>query len=289
MEGGGRDRDVCGAPRLVIVALLSTEAPRPKASLNNVRLASGLRLHYASQGPETGPAIVLLHGYADSWFSWSRVLPLLRSELRVVAPDMRGHGDSERPVAGYDVAEFAGDVIGLLDALAIDRAVVVGHSFGSFVARKVLERAPDRVSRLVLTGAGPSGRNPVVLELLAAVNQLTDPVDEGFVRSFQTDMINVPIPADFLETVIAISRRMPSRVWQSALQGLVDCEIRLGRPHLRTLVVGGRLDVVFSASEQATAARQFPNGELHLIDGVGHTLHWEQPDTFVSALTRFGV
>ena len=272
-----------------MVAFLSTEAPRPKASLNDVQLASGLRLHYASQGPETGPAIVFLHGYSDSWFSWSRVLPLLRPELRVVAPDMRGHGDSERPAAGYDVADFAGDVIGLLDALAIDRAVVVGHSFGSFVARKVLERAPDRVSRLVLTGAGPSGRNPVLLELLAAVNQLTDPVDERFVRSFQTDMINVPLPADFLETVIAISRRMPSRVWQSAMQGLVDCEIRLGRPQLRTLVVGGRLDVVFSASEQATVARQFPNGELHLIDGVGHTLHWEQPDTFVSALTRFGV
>jgi pimeloyl-ACP methyl ester carboxylesterase len=274
---------------MVMVSFITSATPAPKLSLHNVPLASGVRLHYAAQGPAAGPAVVLLHGYSDSWFSWSRVLPLMRGDLRVVAPDMRGHGDSERPADGYDVADFAGDVIGLLDALAIDRAVVVGHSFGSFVARKVLERAPERVSRLVLTGAGPSGRNSVLLELLAAVNQLTDPVDEGFVRSFQTEMINVPIPADFLETVIATSRRMPSRVWKSALQGLVDCEISLGRPQLRTLVVGGRLDVVFSASEQATVARLFPNGELHLIDGVGHTLHWEQPETFVSALTRFGV
>ena len=58
---------------------------------------------------------------------------------------------------------------------------------------------------------------------------------------------------------------------------------------MRTLVLGGRQDAVFSATEQMVLARQFPRGELHLIDGVGHTLHWEQPATFVSALLRFGV
>ena len=272
-----------------MVSLITSAPPAPRRSLDNVHLPGGIRLHYATQGPPAGPAVVLLHGYSDSWFSWSRVLPLLRPDLRVVAPDLRGHGDSDRPADGYEIADFAGDVIGLLDALNIPMAVVVGHSMGSFVARKVLELAPQRVSRLILTGAGASAQLPVMAELMMAVSALTDPVDEAFVRGFQTDMINVPVPADFLETVIAVSRRMPARIWKAAIKGLVQSDIRLVRPAQRTLVVGGRLDAVFSAGEQTKLAREFPNGELHLIDGVGHTLHWEQPDTFVSALTRFGV
>jgi pimeloyl-ACP methyl ester carboxylesterase len=272
-----------------MVSLITSAPPAPKLSLHDVQLANGIRLHYAAQGPQAGPAVVFLHGYADSWFSWSRVLPLLRPELRVIAVDQRGHGDSGRPAEGYAMADFAGDVIGLFDALEIPKAVVVGHSFGSFVAKKVLEMVPERVARLVLTGTGPSSRNAVLQELRSSVNALTEPVDEAFVRAFQTDMVNVPVPVEFLETVIAISRRMPAWIWQAAIKGLLEADIALDRPQVRTLVVGGRLDVVFSLVEQATVARQFPNGELHLIDGVGHTLHWEQPETFVSALTRFGV
>lgn len=272
-----------------MVSFITNSTPASKLSLGDARLANGMTIHYATQGPKAGPAAVFLHGYSDSWYSWSRVLPLLRPDLRVVAIDQRGHGDSDRPADGYGMADFGGDVIGLFDALEIPKAIVVGHSFGSFVARKVVELAPDRVARLVLTGAGPSGRNPALEELVLAVSDLTDPVDEAFVRGFQTDMINVPVPADFLETVIAVSRRMPARVWKAALKGLVESEITLDRPRLRALVVGGRLDAVFSVAEQTQVARQFPNGELHLIDGVGHTLHWEQPETFASALTRFGV
>ena len=61
----------------------------------------------------------MIHGYSDSWFSFSRVLPLLPPELRVIAPDMRGHGDSERPPSGYRIADMADDVIRLMDALNV--------------------------------------------------------------------------------------------------------------------------------------------------------------------------
>ena len=81
---------------------------------------------------------------------------------------------------------------------------------------------------------------------------------------------------------------MPARIWKAVMQGLLESEINLSRPEVRTLVLGGRQDAVFSAAEQMVLARQFPRGELHLIDGVGHTLHWEQPATFVKALIRFG-
>jgi non-heme chloroperoxidase len=272
-----------------MVSFTTVERPAPALSLDLVRLSNGVTLHYAAQGPRTGPAVIMIHGYSDSWFSFSRVLPLLPPELRVIAPDMRGHGDSERPSSGYRIADMADDVIRLLDALDVPKAVLIGHSMGSFVARAAFELAPSRVSRLVLIGGALTADNDGMWKLLGAVQQLTDPVDEAFVREFQMSTIATPVPEPFLEAVIANSRRMPARIWTAVIQGLIEFEPLVVRPEIRTLVLGGREDAVFSRTEQIALARQFPLGELHLIDGVGHTLHWEQPAIFVSALKRFGV
>ena len=273
-----------------MVSFTTIEKPAPATSLDIVRLSNGITLHYATQGPRTGPAVILIHGYSDSWFSFSRILPLLGSQLRVIAPDMRGHGDSERPLGGgYRIADMADDVIRLMDALNVPMAVVIGHSMGSFVARRVFELAPARVSRLVLIGGALRCDNDGVRDLQRVVNALTDPVDETFVREFQLSTIAAPVPPPFLEAVIANSRRMPARIWKAVIQGLIEFEPTVLRPEVRTLVLGGRQDAVFSNTEQMVLARQFPRGELHLMDGVGHTLHWEQPQTFVNALTRFGV
>ena len=272
-----------------MVSFTPVEAPALATSLDSVRLSSGITLLYASQGPRTGPAVILIHGYSDSWFSFSRVLPLLSPELRVIAPDLRGHGDSERPPTGYRIADMAHDVVRLMDALNVPKAVLIGHSMGSFVARKVVELAAARVSRLVLIGGALRANNDVVRDLQRAVNELTDPVDETFVRDFQTSTIATPVPTPFLEAVIANSRRMPARIWKAALQGLMEFEPAGGRPDIRTLVLGGREDAVFSRTEQIVLARQYPRGELQLMDGVGHSLHWEQPAMFVNALARFGV
>lgn len=267
----------------------TTDAPPAAATLHYARLSNGITLHFAAQGPTTGPAVVMLHGFTDSWFSFSRVLPLLPGDMRVVAPDMRGHGASERPPHGYRLADLADDVLQLMDALQIPKAVLVGHCMGSFVARKVYELAPGRVSRLVLVGAGPETVTPVMTGLMHMINGLTDPVDEAFVREFQMSCVHAPVPEPFMEAVIANSRRVPARIWKDVIQGLIEGEINLSRPDVRTLVLGGRQDAVFSEMEQMVLARRFPRGELHLVDGVGHTLHWEQPATFVSALIRFGV
>ena len=272
-----------------MVSFMPAENRAPALSFDVVRLSNGVTLHYASQGPRTGPAVIMIHGYSDSWFSFSRVLPLLSPELRVIAPDMRGHGDSERPPSDYRVADMADDVIRLMEALNVPKAVLIGHSMGSFVARAAFELAPSRIARLVLIGGAPTADNDGVSQMQGVVNALTDPVDEAFVREFQLSTIAAPVPEPFLEAVIANSRRMPARVWKAVLRGLIEFEPMVPRPEVRTLVLGGREDAVFSSTEQMALARQFPLGELHLIDGVGHTLHWEQPEIFVSALKRFGV
>ena len=259
----------------------------PLLSFADVTLANGVRIHYAQQGPQTGPAIILLHGYSDSSFSFSRVMPLLPPELRVIAPDLRGHGHSSRPANGYRIGDFAADVIRMMDSLSIPRAVIVGHSMGSFVAQAIAERAPERISSLVLLGSARVADTPVLRELRTEVNSLTDPVDFGFVRAFQYSTIAAPVPGEFMESAIRNSRRMPAHVWRKALQGLIEYRPTAPRPDVRTFVLGGRLDAVFSADEQTALAREFQNVELLIIDGIGHTLHWERPQRFVDELLRF--
>jgi non-heme chloroperoxidase len=291
-----------------MVTFATTSLATPITHFDDVRLPNGVRLHYAHQGPRTGAALVLLHGYSDSWFSFSRVLPLIRPDLRIVAPDFRGHGDSSKPsfakategepaegesgtgdlAAGYRITDLADDILQMMQALRIPSAVVLGHSMGSFVARRVAAAAGLRVSKLILVGAGPTLRTPVGYELKSAVDGLTDPVDPDFVREFQASTIFQPVEPAFMEAVIANSRRMPAAIWKALLNGLIDETPPVGL-RCRTLVLGGRQDAVFSAIEQIELARQFPRAELELVDGIGHTLHWENPARFVSALARFGV
>ena len=158
----------------------------PQLGFATTRLASGPRVHYAEQGDPSGEPIVFLPAYTDSWFSYSRVLPLLPPRYHAYAVDQRGHGDSERPDCCYAVEDFAADVVAFLDAVGAERASLVGHSASCLVARRVAEAHPERVARLVLLGAPQSlGDNQEELELQTAVRALEDPVPVAFARELQ--------------------------------------------------------------------------------------------------------
>jgi non-heme chloroperoxidase len=176
-----------------------------------------------------GQPIVFLHGYTDSWFSFSRLLPLLPTPYHAYAFDQRGHGDSERPDCCYEVADLVADVVAFLDAVGVDQATVVGHSEGSFTARGVVEAHPERVDRLVLIGSAVTPLKQETRELQAAVHTLEDPVPAEFAREFQAANIYVPLPEAFFERAVAESLKLPARVWQRALDGLLAVD-DAGRP-----------------------------------------------------------
>ena len=117
--------------------------------------ANGLTFNLAEAG--SGPPVLLLHGFPDSWRLWRHQLPALaEAGHRVIAPDLRGFGETDKPdgVGDYSMRTLVGDVVGLLDALGVDRAAVVGHDWGAALAWLVATFAPDRVSRLVAVSVG---------------------------------------------------------------------------------------------------------------------------------------
>jgi pimeloyl-ACP methyl ester carboxylesterase len=115
-----------------------------KAALGEVTL------HFVEAGPQTGEAVVLLHGWPQSGFAWRRVLPELADRYRVIAPDLRGFGDSSKPMTGYDTRTVGQDIVRLLDRLGIDRAHVVGHDFGAATAFAIAGGWRDRVATLAI-------------------------------------------------------------------------------------------------------------------------------------------
>jgi len=111
---------------------------------------NGIRMHVVEAG--TGPLVVLLHGFPESWYSWRHQLAALaEAGFRVVAPDQRGYGQTDQPQAieAYSIFHLVGDVVGLLDALGEERAVVVGHDWGGPVAWHAALFRPDRVRGVV--------------------------------------------------------------------------------------------------------------------------------------------
>jgi pimeloyl-ACP methyl ester carboxylesterase len=117
----------------------------------------GVRLHYVTGGKPDGNVVVLLAGFPESWFSWRKLLPLLAPAYRIIAPDLPGQGDSDRPLGGYDTQTLAIRVHGLLQQLRIDQYSLVAHDVGAWVAYPYAALFSDEVRRLVLMDAGIPG------------------------------------------------------------------------------------------------------------------------------------
>jgi pimeloyl-ACP methyl ester carboxylesterase len=254
-----------------------------------IRLATRVTLNVALAGDPAAPPLLLLHGVTDSSFTWSRVLPALAARFRVIAPDQRGHGDSERPGGGYRPSELASDALALLDALGIERARIAGHSLGTFVAQHLAGFAPGRVERLALIGGGPTLGIPAVRELTAALDGFGETVPLEFIREFQESTVALPVPAEFMDQVVAESAKLPARVWRALFAGmLAEPESPdLAKLELTLLVAGGEKDAIFPGDVQRALADRQRATRLQLWPDVGHTPQWERPDELARSLLGF--
>ncbi len=121
-----------------------------------VDVGDGVRLHYVAAG--SGPPLVLVHGFPQTWWEWRRIMPALARRFRVIAVDYRGAGDSDRPPAGYDKRTMAADVRAVARELVGEQPfALVGHDMGAFVSFALAAHHPDAVSRLVLIDAPVPG------------------------------------------------------------------------------------------------------------------------------------
>lgn len=252
-----------------------------------VTLPDGTRLPYVEQGVATGLPVVLLHAVGESWRSWSRLLPHLPAGLRALAVTQRGHGDADKPAAGYSVAETAADVVAALDALRIDRAVLAGTSSGGLVAQQVAVDHPDRVRGLLLVGAPRGLRDLPVPEWVGDADALTDPVPEAIARaSVEGFPVGRPLPADFAAEMVEDAMRVPAHVWRAVVQGLLAAEppTERGTVTVPTTVLWGDRDEILPRQDEERLVAAIPGAELVVYEGTGHLLLWEEPERVAADL-----
>jgi non-heme chloroperoxidase len=255
------------------------------------RLSTGLRVHYAEQGNPTGEAIVFLHAYVDSWFSYSRVFPLLSAEYHAFAPDQRGHGDSDKPECCYTADDYAADVDAFMDVVGIEKVTLVGDSSGGLIGQRVALDYPHRVSRLVLIGSPTTlVNNEIVIELGKEMLALEDPISPEFIREFVLGTIHYPVPKEFLERAVSESLKVPARVWRDYYEGVVltvDDTARLGEIGAPTLILWGEQDALLPREEQEWRAAAIPDATLKVYPETGHLAHWARPEWVVRDLEEF--
>ena len=254
-------------------------------------LESGVSLSLAATGDPSGPALLLLPGPTDSWRSYEPVLEHLPASIRAIAVSQRGHGDSDKPPTGYLVQDFAVDVLMLLDALGIERAVLAGHSGSCLVARRVALDHPERVAGLVLEASPTTLRGHAGLTefVESVVSNLDDPIDPTFARSFVAATSSEHLAPDLVDELANELMKVPAQAWKEMFVGLLayDDLVELERITAPTLLVWGDADGLVDRDMQALLAERIGGAELLVYHGVGHTPRWEDARRFATDVAAF--
>ena len=253
-----------------------------------------VRIAWEQEGE--GEPLLLIHGLGYARWGWEPVLPGLAERFTVLSFDNRGIGDSDAPPGPYTVAEMAADTLQVLDEAGVERAHVVGTSLGGMIAQELALSYPERVDRLVLACTTPGGPNAHPMPkktaaLVALAATLEPPVA---LRRFVENAL-APATAEahpkLVDEIVARRLETPQDpvawVAQASAGAAFDRLADLEQISMPTLVQTGDEDVVVDPRNSELLAERLPHARLERFDGGGHLFFWEQPDAFVSSVTRF--
>ena len=279
--------------------------PLPRST----RVIHGHKRAFVLAGPPLGtaPVVLLIHGIGDSSRTWDDVIPLIARTRTVIAPDLLGHGESDKPRADYSVGGFANAMRDLLVVHGVERATIVGHSLGGGVALQFAYQYPERVERLVLVASGGLGaevhpvlrlaavpgtsavlsisaRTPVRLSVmtacrLAARAGLLDPDDVDEVGTVWKGLRDRSTRAAFLRTLRAVVDVRGQAVTSRDRLYLTAA--------IPTLLVWGERDPVLPLAHAQAAADELPGARLAVVPRAGHMPHLTCPSGFVADVLGF--
>ena len=263
-------------------------------------------LYYEEHG--TGDPLLLIMGLAADSQAWMFQIPDFAKQYRVIAFDNRGVGRSSKPAGPYTIHEMADDTLGLLDALKIDKAHVVGVSMGGMIAQELVLRNPERVRALVLACTYPEPDADIERTRTFTVEQFGGSVDASGGIHVDLKALN---PMMFLQQLLPnvfnqsfIEKELPKlmQIFSGALQYGFSMEAILGqvgavmthkatdRLHAiksPTLVITGDADRLVPPASSDILAREIPNAKLVKIAGGSHGFNFETPQLFNDAVLDF--
>jgi 3-oxoadipate enol-lactonase len=242
-----------------------------------VRIASnGAAIYYQEDG--AGFPLILLHGLSDSSRLWAPLIPELSGFYRVVAPDIRGHGESEKSNTPYSIQVFTEDLVHLLQDIGIANAHVVGFSLGAAIAQQLALDHPEKIRSLTLL----SPFSYCGLTLRGNLERLRESLIKGGLPAFFDEAIKLVVAPDFVSSnsdLIAEMKKECVKVNSPAaiLRSIDACmnfnvKDRLSAISLPALIISGREDVMSSISLAQQIHLSIKNSDWKTLEGVGHNL-----------------
>jgi esterase len=288
---------------------LATTAVRAGFSFDEVVLprghylqVGGMRLHYLDWGGEGLPPIVFLHGGALTAHTWDLVCLALRGDYHCVALDQRGHGDSDWSQEGdYSIAAQLADTKGFVDALGLDKFILVGMSLGAINSLAFAIAHPERLNALVIIDAGPEMRRPGSSRIRDFVNSVQETVTVEAIIEKALQFNPRRDPKILRRSLMHNLRQQPDGTWKwkydtSRFQAMGQESHRVARAALAdglaritcpTLVVRGGESDVFHEDDAERLTARLPNGRRVTVPRAGHTVQGDNPKDLVAELRRF--
>jgi len=266
--------------------------------IHRVTGGGGVGLHVTDQGPETAPAILLIHGWAQGNICWQTQAPLAE-KFRLVALDLRGHGLSDAPqdVAAYtDTALWAQDIQAVIDALGLKNPILVGWSYGARVIASYLTTYGDAAIAGFVTVGGILAIGTAREDWMAdadnpGLNRDLYTNDDARRTKATTDFVAActeePLPPEMFEALVAVNMTCTALVRRALFAANWDLRPTFAATTKPALVIHGVEDRVVAPINGITASEIIPNADLLLYENAGHALFLEQPDRFNKDLTAF--
>ncbi len=255
---------------------------------------NGHSLNYVVQGANNGLPVVFIHGFPFSHRMWGPQLEALPHRCRAIAYDVRGHGDSDVGNGQYTVELFVDDLIGLLDHLAVDRAVVCGLSMGGYIALRAVERHPERFRGLVLCDTRSEADTDEARIKRAGTSAA---VRSRGVSAFAEEFVKLVLAPRTLTANTSVVQKVKELITANdplgvcgtllALAARTDTTPALPAMNLPTLILVGEHDTLTPPADAQAMARALPDAALHVIPGAGHMSNLENPAAFNEHLLGF--
>lgn len=264
---------------------MSENGPQP---LSQYALVNGARLYYVDAG--RGPPLLMVHGLGASHADWEHQIGVFSRIFRVVAPDLRGHGDSDA-FGPFSVERFATDLLQLAEQLGIGNFALMGHSMGGAVAMQMAILRPERVVKLVLTNTLPDFRPQGFLQrrqiwYRQAMVRLFGM--RSLARATAARMFPEPAQAEQREALARRNSRINPKVYLDTLRAVTGWAVHDKLQWLRmpTLVLAAEHDY-FPVAAAQTFAEALPDGRYRLFEGAHHGLPMEYAEDFNRAVMEF--
>jgi 3-oxoadipate enol-lactonase len=259
-----------------------------RITLNN------LKVSYNDEGKDDAPVIIFVHGFPFNKFMWNKQMEALNDNYRVIAYDVRGHGNSDSGNGDFSIELFAADLLNLMNALKIDKTILCGLSMGGYIALNIIENYPERFNALVLSDtnciADSLEAQDKRMKAIGNINAYGAEkyADELIINLFAPDSFRTKVEeiASIREMILNTSRQSLCNTLLALARRKETCT-KLPQIKVPVLIMVGKEDKITPPAAIRLMHEKIQNSLLYIIDHAGHLSNMENPYEFNGHLKKF--